>query len=201
MAVYDLSGNGVQALTSGTSRLFVQITSLPPSYSTGRANPVNYFDVGLIRLGEGAAFYRPVALDGDQIIIDCPPGSDKFGYALFATTTATVSEDTPVIVGWTTVATGTLTLGTGTDGTQSDPITLPGGYNYIRLVASGSGAGGVFVKAADWNDQSNEFIPETTPPCDVTYAGTISGNQIVVDFYGYGPGSLNWTVYVAATLP
>lgn len=82
MTEYVLSGNGVQALPPRTSRVYVYVTTPSPGYSTGLANPVNYFHVGLLRFGEGGIFGRVLPIDGDACFFDVPDNCEEVGYSV-----------------------------------------------------------------------------------------------------------------------
>ena len=92
MAQYTLQGTGVIALSSGVSQLRTAVTVFPTGYSTGRAIPTNYYDVGLLRLGNQGSYYPPVALDATDTIVDVPGGVTSLGYSLFGAATATATE-------------------------------------------------------------------------------------------------------------
>ena len=92
MAFYDLAGSGVQALSPGTTHLFLQATSLPANVSTGRAIPTNYFHVGLIRPQYQGASYPPQPIDATTMIVILPPLCDGLGYSLTPSTTIHVTE-------------------------------------------------------------------------------------------------------------
>ena len=95
MATYDLSGSGVQALTSGTTRLFLAVTAFPPGVTTGRAMPLNYYDVGLLRVGISGYVGPAFAVDAQNMWIDLPAGADSIGYALFFDSTVQLTESIP----------------------------------------------------------------------------------------------------------
>jgi hypothetical protein len=95
MSTYDLSGSGVQALTGGTTRLFLAVTAFPPGVTTGRALPLNYYDVGLLRIGVTGFVGPAFSVDAESMFVDLPSGADSLGYALFAGATVTVREGLP----------------------------------------------------------------------------------------------------------
>ena len=92
MAAYDLTGSGVQALTAGTVRLFVQVTTAAPASGFGRANPLNYYHLGLLRAGVTGFFAAPVPIEGLNTLMDLPSGTDAIGYSLEGGTAITVIE-------------------------------------------------------------------------------------------------------------
>lgn len=96
MAVYDLSGSGVQLLSPSITRLFVEVLLFPVGYSIGRATPTNYFDVGLLRVGVSDAYERVIPIDADHMFIDLPAGATSLGFSCFDSTVIRVSESFPV---------------------------------------------------------------------------------------------------------
>lgn len=93
--VYTLSGQGVQALDSGTTRVFVHVLNLPSNFSQGRANPTNLFDVGLLRIGVTGSYGATIPIDGNDMFFDLPASADSIGYSLFGTTVIQLSENAP----------------------------------------------------------------------------------------------------------
>ena len=92
---YTLSGVGAQLLTAGTTRLFIAVTTFPPKYGFGRANPENLYDIGQLRLEVSGFSFPPFAIDAQMMVVDLPTNTDTLGYSLFGPTTITVSETTP----------------------------------------------------------------------------------------------------------
>jgi hypothetical protein len=82
MATYTLSGSGTQTLTANTTAAHLTITTLPSGLPKGRANPVNNFEIGLIRFGDGTGFWEPVPVLGGPQWIGVPNGATQFGYAM-----------------------------------------------------------------------------------------------------------------------
>lgn len=99
MAVYNLTGSGVQGLSSGQSQLLVDITSFDVHRSVGRAAPPNYYDLGLLRLGQQGSYRPTFPLDSTSMVIDLPDKTDVLGYSLFGTTAIRVTEVAPVATG------------------------------------------------------------------------------------------------------
>lgn len=93
MAAYDLAGSGVQSLTSGVTRLFVDVTSFGAGYSSGTAIPENFVKLGTFRLMWHGAARTPTYLDGAHIVIECPTHTDGLGYFLRDGTLIHVTED------------------------------------------------------------------------------------------------------------
>jgi len=92
VASYTLSGHGTQALTAGTGAIHWHVNTFPSRAGQGQAFPINYFDVGLLRAGDGTGFFpaRPVdALDG---WMGLPVGTTTLGYSLFGSTVVVVTE-------------------------------------------------------------------------------------------------------------
>jgi hypothetical protein len=92
LAVYTLSGTGIQALTSGTGALRVHISTLPDRAGNGQANPVNYYDIGLIRAGDGSAYWRAQPVDALDCWIGLPRGTTEIGYAFLNGAVVSVTE-------------------------------------------------------------------------------------------------------------
>lgn len=97
MAVYDLSGVGVQGLTPGTTRVFVEVLTLPAGTSTGQAIPENYYNVGLLRVGVSGAYGPVVPIDALDMFLDLPEGTSTIGFHVFNSGAIRLSEATPVI--------------------------------------------------------------------------------------------------------
>jgi len=93
MAVYpNLVGAGTQAITPGTTHLFVDVTLFPAGISTGRGIPTNYFHIGLIRCLFHGAAYPVIPIDAANQLIALPQANDAFGYSLEPTAAITVTE-------------------------------------------------------------------------------------------------------------
>jgi hypothetical protein len=92
MAVYNLTGAGVHALTPSTQRLFIEILTYPATTRAGRAIPTNYYDVGLLRVGIQGAYGPSIPIDASTMFLDLPDGATSIGYSLFETVAIQVSE-------------------------------------------------------------------------------------------------------------
>jgi len=92
VAIYNLSGAGTQALTSGSTRLLVDVTTFDPRRSAGRASPTNYYDLGLLRIGVQGSYAPAFPIDAASMFIDLPFGATTLGYACFGTTAIRVTE-------------------------------------------------------------------------------------------------------------
>lgn len=85
MATYGpLSGTGTQALSSGVGALHVHVDTVPSRAGLGNANPANYFAIGLIRVGDGTAWWTPVPIEALDFWMGVPNGSTIFGYSVFS---------------------------------------------------------------------------------------------------------------------
>jgi hypothetical protein len=82
MTEWVLSGNGIQALTPGLSRIYVYVSTPARGYSTGTANPVNYYKTGTLRFGVSGLYGPPQFIFGDAIFLDVPAGTTDLGYAI-----------------------------------------------------------------------------------------------------------------------
>lgn len=92
MASYDLIGSGVQGLTSGTTHLFVHVTTFPLNFGQGRSTPTNYYDLGLLRFSFQGAVYPVIPIDARDMILLLPVLADALGYNLFGGTFIHVIE-------------------------------------------------------------------------------------------------------------
>jgi hypothetical protein len=92
MAVYTLSGAGTHSITDGTGKLYVEVTIFPATPGAGRASPTNYYDIGLLRLGDTGAFYPAIPIDATDMVIGVPQGVTTLGFSLFGATTIRVTE-------------------------------------------------------------------------------------------------------------
>jgi hypothetical protein len=93
MAVYPLTGAGLQPLSALARRLLVDVTTFGTGLSTGQATPINFFHIGMLRLGRGGYFYPPFPLDAQHQCIDLPTGVDTLGFTCLAGTAITVTEE------------------------------------------------------------------------------------------------------------
>lgn len=101
MASYLLSGTGTQGITLGVTMLRATIETFPLTYSNGRANPTNSYDVGLLRLGTLNAWRNPIPLIGGPQAIDVPEFVDTIGWNLFEGAEVLIEEAmgvTPLLV-------------------------------------------------------------------------------------------------------
>jgi hypothetical protein len=94
VATYNLSGTGDQALTTGTTRLQVDVTNFRANAQVGDARPANYFHLGLLRVGAGTRYAPVRPIDAASMFIDLPYGATVLSYALFGGTTISVTEQT-----------------------------------------------------------------------------------------------------------
>lgn len=93
MAVYsNLAGGGTQALSPGTTHLFVDVTIFGEGFSSGRAVPTNYYHLGLLRITFHGASYPVIPIDAANQIIELPEAYDGFGWSLAPETLITVTE-------------------------------------------------------------------------------------------------------------
>jgi len=79
---FTISGSGSHAIAGGTGWLELHVTALPANPGQGRANPANYYDVGLIRLGDGTGVWPPQAIDAEHQVVGCPTGTTTIYYEL-----------------------------------------------------------------------------------------------------------------------
>lgn len=107
MSSYNLTGTGIQNLSSGVGELDVTITALAGASRNGNANPVNRYDQGLLRLGNAFGFYSALPIDADNMVVPVPSGITRLGYKLLNGATVTVAEVfgvSPLYGGGTSVA-------------------------------------------------------------------------------------------------
>src|SRR5919205_4667546 len=92
MSSYTLSGTGVQALSANVTALHVAISTVPAVAGLGRANPSSYYDVGLLRFGDGTGFWSPFPINGGPQGFGVPYGTTQLGYSIFGAGVVTVTE-------------------------------------------------------------------------------------------------------------
>lgn len=85
MTSYDVTGQGIIPLTSGTTKVFVEILVRPPGVSVGTAFPQNPFHVGFVRPGFSDHYYPPIPVDGNAIVVDLPLSADSLGWSAINT--------------------------------------------------------------------------------------------------------------------
>lgn len=194
MATYNLTGFGYQTLTSGTTRLFVEVTTYNGFYWFGKAQPANTRDLGVLRLGVGAFFYPMIGIDAGNMVIDLPSGVTQLGYNLFGDTAISVGEGAPP-------AGGTAFITTNVDGTNVtypatititwgnfSTATVNSGYNIVDSGAPGFDvgwsdiSGGGYLNPADHN--SAPATPQTS--------GTMS--IALHNWHGHTSGTYNVAV-------
>lgn len=120
MAQYTVEGNGVQILTSGTDRIFIDVLLMPPGVSVGNAFPPNYYGVGLLRFGINGYYDKAFAIDGTSIWLDLPTDVNEVGYAVREGGQIRISEETPPPPLTTYVATSL----DGASGVTGDPVNI-----------------------------------------------------------------------------
>jgi hypothetical protein len=81
VATYSLSGTGIQTLTADTTSIYLTITTLPIGTEAGAAHPLDYYDVGQIRLGDATGFFDAIVVVGGPQWIGLPIGCTRVGYA------------------------------------------------------------------------------------------------------------------------
>jgi collagen triple helix repeat protein len=85
MATYGpLSDTGTQALTSGTGALHVHVDTLPPGYGSGSGHPTTLYQVGLLRVGDGTAWWQAIPISAVDFWMGVPNGATEFGYSVDA---------------------------------------------------------------------------------------------------------------------
>lgn len=82
----------MQPLTPGTAALHVTIATPPARGRAGRANPTNYFDVALLRFGDGVGFGDEQPVTGGPQWLAVPTGTTQVGYACLTGAVLTVAE-------------------------------------------------------------------------------------------------------------
>jgi hypothetical protein len=91
VTTFTLTGTG-QQLVSQPQVLAIGITANVSNPQQGRANPTNFFQIGMFRLitanGAGPVIY----LNATTQRIDCPPGTNYLGYWLETGVTITATE-------------------------------------------------------------------------------------------------------------
>lgn len=94
MATFSLSGTGTHTLSAGTTALHVTITTLPASAGHGDASPADYYGVGLLRLGDGTAYWDPYPVSGGPQWLPVPYGASVVGYSLLGGAVISITEVT-----------------------------------------------------------------------------------------------------------
>lgn len=155
MVAYSLTGMGVQALTAGTRRLFIDVTALPGDLKFGTANPTNYYHLGLIRAGVLGHFADPVPIEAVNAFLDLPSGTDSIGYSLHPGAVISVAEDAlPPPPGGTFIGTSTI----GTAGSDN----LNGTFSFCRSPVQLAAAGSI--------SQISAYITGVTGSPEIHYA-------------------------------
>jgi hypothetical protein len=94
MASYTLSGEGTQLLSSETSLLFIQATPGAIAVTWGRANPANYYGIGLLRQMQSGYCLPAQPIDALQMLVPLAAGTDTLGYSIFGDGSIVVTENT-----------------------------------------------------------------------------------------------------------
>lgn len=92
MAQFTLRGQGVQAITAGTTALHVNVSSLPPNPGVGLANPIDYYGVAFLRPGDPTGFWEPFSVCGGPQWMPVPNGITQLGYSCIEGSLLTVTE-------------------------------------------------------------------------------------------------------------
>jgi len=118
MSTFSISGSGSHALTSGTTALYLDVTTIAAGSGVGRANPTSRYDVGLIRFSDGTGFWAPVAINGGPQWIGVPFGATTLAYNVFGSGVVSVTE----VIGGTSPFAGSIpSLSQLTDVSVSSP--------------------------------------------------------------------------------
>jgi hypothetical protein len=94
MAVYDnLSGNGIQALSAGTTSLDLYMLTLPPNRTFGNAYPNNYYHMGLLRLGSYNNWLPAFPVDALNQHIEVPADVNQVSWAMVPNSAMRLTEN------------------------------------------------------------------------------------------------------------
>ena len=96
VATFTLTGTGTQALSTPGS-LAIVVTSSTSAFRNGNANPTNWYDVGLCRLGTAHGYLPSFPVDGTHMVVPCPVGTNILGYKLASGVTITVEERAEIL--------------------------------------------------------------------------------------------------------
>jgi len=165
VAIYTLSGSGLQPLNAGLRGLHVHLTRYPFTYKNGQANPTNLYDVGLLRVGNAYGFREVRPLDGLDMWVPVDSDTTRLGYSVFSNGEISVEEvaAAPVVPTLTEVwqrnpaAWGTLAYREGSTAvgdTVGATYTVPAGR---RLMLSGVE---LYVSVRDAAPASSRFVVE-----------------------------------------
>lgn len=176
LAHYDLSGAGVQALTPASARLYVEITTLSAITGSGRATPVNRFDVGLLRMGVGDWYFPTIPVDADHMVVDVPSGVTNLGYAMLNGCAIGVDEDTPPAGGGGGLPVTDL-FSAAAAPLPSPPWTNTEAHPVSTDGTGGADVGGVSDNIAIWN--ADTFPDDQTVTVEWGTTSTGGGNQYI----------------------
>ncbi len=96
MSTFTLSGTGTQALSTPSSiAIVITVTVASPKF--GQANPANWYDLGLLRLGTAQGYLPAFPLEATNMVVPCPVGTSILGYKLHGGVTITVEERAEVL--------------------------------------------------------------------------------------------------------
>jgi hypothetical protein len=196
MAEYDVTGSGVISLTSGVTRLFVEVLVFPVETNIGRATPTNYYDLALLRVGVEGAYGPVIPVDAAQIFVDLPTGTTSLGYSIFGIGELLISESTPPPP----VGTDISTDHDGGSCTDGDTVV-------ITFERSSAADPGDWVAIVDqgWNDgYGAAFLYSAPHPCytnsgaDTPGSGTVQSGAFsvtIADPFGTGNTATLRAVY------
>ena len=91
MAPYTLTGSGIQAI-SAPGCLAIVVTVFPTAYGAGNASPSNWYDLGLLRVGNAQGYLSTVPVDATNLLLPCPAAATHLGYSLKPGVTITAEE-------------------------------------------------------------------------------------------------------------
>jgi hypothetical protein len=91
MATYTLTGSGIQAI-SAPGCLAIVVTVFPTAYGAGNASPSNWYDLGLLRVGNAQGYLSTVPIDATNLLLPCPAAATHLGYSLKPGVTITAEE-------------------------------------------------------------------------------------------------------------
>jgi hypothetical protein len=92
VATYQLSGHGVQSLSGGVTGLHIDLTTLNPVGSHGRAYPINLYDQLLLRAGDGVHWGPSTPIDAEAAWVKLPGGTTIIAFAFLNGASADVTE-------------------------------------------------------------------------------------------------------------
>jgi hypothetical protein len=188
VATYSLTGSGTQALSSNVTALHISATTIPTNIGTGNANPINYYSLALLRLGDATGFMPAVQLEASPAWLAVPAGSTRLGYACLGGSALSVVE----VIGGTPPFGGTASLAGLSDvalASPADTQILTYQASSAKWINANAPSGGGSSPSGSMVLLSTTFLASNTASLTITPPSSGYRN-LFIDFYG----SANTTV-------